>query len=336
MPAHDLFCIDRYNHHVKRIAMFSVFIDGQEGTTGLQIHERLKNRTDLTVLEIPVEKRKDPATKKEFLNNADMVILCLPDAAAKESVAMITNPTTRVIDASTAHRTDPDWVYGLPELNGEQRQKIRAAKRVANPGCYSTGFLLLVRPLVECGIITTDYPVTSSAISGYSGGGKKLIAAYEAPPAGEPSAAHLGSRNYALGLTHKHIPEMQVHALLDQPPIFLPIVCAYYNGMNVTVPLHSHLLAKKVTPESLHEQLSTYYNGESFISVKPLSPDVSLENGFLNPVRCNGTNRCDLFVFGNERQMVVAARFDNLGKGASGAAVQNMNIMMNVEESTGL
>ncbi|MBN1759190.1 MAG: N-acetyl-gamma-glutamyl-phosphate reductase [Chitinispirillaceae bacterium] len=316
--------------------MFSVFIDGQEGTTGLQIHERLKNRTDLTIHEIPVDKRKDPATKKEFLNDADIVILCLPDTAARESVAMITNPETRVIDASTAHRIAPDWVYGLPELTKNQRQKIKEATRVANPGCYPTGFLLLVRPLIELGIIAPDYPVTSSAISGYSGGGKKLIASYEAPLEGETPAAQLGSRNYALGLNHKHIPEMRQHALLNQPPIFLPIVCAYYNGMNVTVPLYTDLCLKKVTPSELHRLFCNYFEYEPFITVKPLETEQSLENGFLNPVRLNGTNRCDLFVFGNDRQIVLAARFDNLGKGASGAAVQNMNIMMGVDETTGL
>lgn len=316
--------------------MFSVFIDGQEGTTGLQIHQRLKDRTDLTILEIPVEKRKDPETKKEFLNSADIVILCLPDSAAKESVAMITNPQTRVIDASTAYRTAPDWVYGLPELTKNQRRLIKNAARVSNPGCYPTGFLLLVRPLIELGIISPDYPVTSSAVSGYSGGGKKLIASYESPAPGEQSAAHLGSRNYGLGLTHKHIPEMQVHANLSLPPVFLPIVCNYYSGMNVTVPLYSHLLKTRVTQQKLHALFSEYFLGEPFVTVKPLDMEQSLEGGFLNPVKLNGTNRCDLFVFGNDRQMVLAARFDNLGKGASGAAVQNMNIMMGVDELTGL
>ncbi len=314
--------------------MYIVFIDGQEGTTGLQIHERLKGRNDITLLEIPVEKRKDPSTKKGFLNSADLVILCLPDAAARESVAMIDNPNTRVIDASTAYRTDPGWVYGLPELTKTQRQLIKNAARVSNPGCYATGFVLCVRPLIEMGIIAPDYPVTCSSVSGYSGGGKKLIAAYETSP--DQSAALLGSRNYALGLNHKHIPEMQKHANLLQPPLFLPIVCAYYNGMNVTVPLHRSLLKKKVTPPHLHALLSDYFAGEHFISVRPLDIEQSLENGFLNPVGCNGTNRCDLFVFGNEQQMIVAARFDNLGKGASGAAVQNMNIMMGVDERTGL
>ncbi len=314
--------------------MHTLFIDGQEGTTGLQIHQRLKNRTDIHLIEIPRDKRKDPLAKKEYLDNADLVILCLPDTAARESVALIDNPKTRVIDASTAFRTDPSWTYGLPELTGSQRTLIKNSSRVSNPGCYATGFVLLVRPLVETGVISADYPVACSAISGYSGGGKKLIASYEEP--GELSAGHLGSRNYALGLNHKHIPEMQTHSKLSHPPIFLPVVCDYYNGMNVTVPLHAQLLAKKVTPSQLHEIYSEFYRDEPFITVEPLDIALSLEDGFLNPVRLNGTNRCDLFVFGDEGRMVVASRFDNLGKGASGAAVQNMNIMLGVDERTGL
>jgi N-acetyl-gamma-glutamyl-phosphate reductase len=314
--------------------MFTVFIDGQEGTTGLQIHQRLQGRTDLTLIEIPAEKRKDPATKKEFLNRADVVILCLPDSAAKESVALIDNPKTRVIDASTAHRIDPDWVYGLPELIPSQRDLIKKASRVSNPGCYATGFALLVRPLVEKGIITPDYPLTCSSVSGYSGAGKKMIAQFDGPP--ETSAAALGSRYYALTLQHKHVPEMRKHSLLTQPPIFLPIVCAYYAGMSVTVPLHKQLLATEVYARDLHEFYSEYYRDEPFLEVKPLDVAESLDNGFLVPVTLNGTNRCDLFVFGNDNRMVIAARFDNLGKGASGAAVQNMNIMMGVDERTGL
>ena len=314
--------------------MHSVFIDGREGTTGLQIHDRLKDRKDITLLEIPSDKRKDPATRREFLNRADIVILCLPDSAARESVAMIDNPETRVIDASTAHRIAPDWVYGLPEMVKSQRQLIREAARVSNPGCYATGFVLLARPLVERGVIAPDAPVDSFAVSGYSGGGKKLIAEYEADLAN--SASVLGARNYALGLNHKHIPEMQKHAGLLLPPLFLPVVSGYYNGMNVTIPLHRERLTAKLTPVELHGLYADYYSGEPFISVKQLAIEQSLESGFLNPVRCNNTNRCDLFVFGNEHQMVVAARLDNLGKGASGAAVQNMNIMMGVDETAGL
>lgn len=314
--------------------MYSVFIDGQEGTTGLQIRDRLINRADIKLLEIPPEKRKDISAKREYLNAVDVVILCLPDVAAKESVALISNPQTRVIDASTAHRVAPDWVYGLPELTKTQRSMIRSASRVSNPGCYATGFVLLVRPLVESGTIAPEDPVTCSAVSGYSGAGKKMIAAYQTDP--EISAARLGSRNYALGLNHKHIPEMERHSGLLNRPLFMPVVCDYYKGMTVTIPLHASLLRRSVTPADLHEIYSQYYDNEMFISMQPLDMAQSLEEGFLNPVRCNDTNRCDLFVFGNSTQMVVAACFDNLGKGASGAAVQNMNIMVGAAEAEGL
>lgn len=314
--------------------MHTIFIDGLEGTTGLQIHHRLKNRTDINIIEIPTDKRKDPESKKKFLNDADIVILCLPDAAAKESVALIDNPDTRVIDASTAHRTDPDWIYGIPELCPDQRDKIRNAKRVANPGCYATGFALLVRPLVEKKIIAPDYPLSCTAVSGYSGAGKKMIAQFDGPP--ETSAARLGSRFYALSLRHKHIPEMRQHSGLSTDPIFLPIVCAYYSGMTTTITLHRKLLAAAATPESLHSLYASYYNNEPFLHVQSLDLAESLDDGFLNPINRNDTNHCDVFVFGDDERMVVATRFDNLGKGASGAAVQNMNIMMNVDETTGL
>ena len=315
--------------------MTTLFIDGQEGTTGLQIHERIHQRPDITLIEIPSDKRKDPETKKKFLNEADFVILCLPDDAARESVAMISNPHTRVIDASTAHRTADDWIYGLPELTKTQRSAIRNAKRVSNPGCYATGFALLVRPLVENGIIPSDFPLFCSAVSGYSGAGKKMIAAYETTDPSQ-SAARLGSRNYALGLNHKHLPEMMKRSGLSKLPIFLPVVCDYYKGMNVTIPLHIEQLPKKTSPAELHTLFSRYYSGEPFVPVMPLDMNVSLDNGFLNPVNCNDTNRCEVFIFGNDRQIVIAARLDNLGKGASGAAVQNLNIMMNIDEKTGL
>jgi len=314
--------------------MFTIFIDGREGTTGLQIHDRLKNRTDISLLAIPAEKRKDGMTRREFLNRADIVILCLPDDAAREAVAMIDNPKTRVIDASTAHRVASGWVYGLPEMVKSQRQMIKTAARISNPGCYATGFVLLVRPLVETGVLAPESPANCFAVSGYSGGGKKLIAEYEVNPV--DSAEKLGSRNYALGLDHKHIPEMQKHALLTKPPLFLPVVGAYYNGMNVAVPFHKEQLKTKVDAADLHRILSDYYSGEPFISIKPPDVEKALENGKLNPVRCNGTNQCDLFVFGNGERLVIASRFDNLGKGASGAAVQNLNIMMGVDEHTGL
>jgi len=315
--------------------MTKLFIDGQEGTTGLQIQERLGKRSDIQLLEIPADKRKDPATKRHFLNSADIVILCLPDEAARESVAMIENATTRVIDASTAYRTADTWVYGLPELTKNQRALIKNATRVSNPGCYATGFALLVRPLVENGVLSPDFPVTCSAVSGYSGAGKKMIAAYETVNPAD-SAAKLGSRNYALALNHKHLPEMKKHAGLAKNPLFMPLVCDYYNGMNVTIPLHVDMLGSTVSMRSLHELYREYFLGEAFVPVMPLDMSVSLDNGFLNPVNCNGTNRCEIFVFGNETQIVVAARLDNLGKGASGAAVQNMNIMLGIDEATGL
>ncbi len=314
--------------------MYSVFIDGAEGTTGLQIHKRLKDRNDIVLLEIPSDKRKDPVTRREFLNRADIVILCLPDSTARETAGMVENPKTRIIDASTAHRTDPAWVYGLPEMTKSQRGIIRSASRVSNPGCYATGFILLARPLAEKGIISPETPLCCFAVSGYSGGGKKMIAAYEAN--GERSTSILGARNYALSLNHKHLPEMQKYSLLSQPPIFLPVVGNYYNGMNVLIPLHISLLALKISPADIHSLYEEYYSGEPFICVKPLDTELSLEEGFLNAVRCNGTNRCDVFVFGSESRIVVAARLDNLGKGASGAAVQNMNIMMGIDEKTGL
>lgn len=313
--------------------MYTIFIDGQEGTTGLQIHQRLKDRSDIAVIEIPAERRKDPGTKQDFLNRADIVILCLPDEAARASVALITNPATRVIDASTAFRIAPDWVYGLPELTKTQRNLIKNALRVSNPGCYATGFALTVRPLVALGIIPREYPVICSANSGYSGGGKKLIAAYKA--ANQLPATLQGPRHYALQLKHKHIPEMQMHAGLATTPLFLPTVGPYYQGMTVTIPLHQETLPKKISPEELHNLLLSYYAHEHFITVMPLGT-AALDDGFLAPTACNATNKLDLFVFGNEQHLVLAARFDNLGKGASGAAVQNMNIMLGIEETTGL
>jgi N-acetyl-gamma-glutamyl-phosphate reductase len=314
--------------------MHTIFIDGQAGTTGLQIHQRLKDRNDINLIEIPENERKDPVTKQQFLNDADIVILCLPDAAAKESAAMIDNPDTRVIDASTAHRTDPQWIYGMPELCPMQRDEIKKATRVTNPGCYATGFVLLVRPLVENAVITPDYPLSCTAVSGYSGAGKKMIAQFDGPP--EASAARFGSRFYALSLQHKHIPEMRKHSGLAADPIFLPAVCDYYSGMTCTIPLHKKLLASSATPETLHELYSSWYSNEPFLHVQPLDLTASLDDGFLNPVNRNGTNHCDLFVFGDEERIVVATRFDNLGKGASGAAVQNMNLIMGIDETTGL
>lgn len=314
--------------------MFKIFIDGQEGTTGLQIHERLKSREDLRLLEIPSQARKDAEARAGLLNEADLVVLCLPDEAARESVQLLKNDRTKVIDASTAFRTAPGWVYGLPELNPDQRNLIRRAQRVANPGCHATGFIAALYPLVQAEIVPPDYPVVCHSVTGYSGGGKKLIGIYESVL---PMAEALrGPRHYALNLRHKHLPEMQKVTGLTNPPLFTPIVAPFYKGMVVSIPLFTALLAKKMTARGISDFLSAYYGNEPFIRVMPFDSAPFLDNGFLTPSECNDSNRVDLFVFGNDEQVLLASRLDNLGKGASGAAVQNLNIMLGVEETTGL
>ena len=314
--------------------MHKVFVDGQEGTTGLQIRERLEKHAAVTLIEIDPEKRKDLATRKALLNDADITFLCLPDTAARESVALIDNERTRVIDASTAHRTDPAWVYRLPELNKQQREKLKTAKRVGVPGCHASGFVLLMHPLVDAGIVPVDYPVTCHSLTGYSGGGKKMIAEYEAfGRSKEPLAA---PRHYALGQNHKHLPEMQHYSGLAFAPNFNPIVFDFYKGMTVCIPLESRLLEAKPPAKYLHDFLREYYAGERFVTVMPFDDPANLEHGAFNPLLTNNTNRADLFVFGNAERMLLVSRLDNLGKGASGAAVQNMNIMIGVDEGMGL
>ncbi len=306
--------------------MKTIFIDGQEGTTGLMIFDRLKSRDDIELIEIPQKKRKDIETKKSYLNEADLIILCLPDEAAKESVRLINNPDTKVIDASTAHRIDDNWVYGLPERDSAQREKIRTSLRVSNPGCYPTGFILALYPLIAQEIIPTDYPVTIHAVSGYSGGGKKLIDRYENPDITETSL--LSCRPYALDLKQKHVPEMQKWTGLKYAPVFAPSVGNFFKGMLVSVPLIPRLLNKKLSREDMQNMLSDYYASESFVEVMPLETDSYLESGFLSPQDCNDSNRVELFVLGNNEQILLVARLDNLGKGSSGAAVQNMDIML--------
>ncbi len=315
--------------------MKTVFIDGQEGTTGLGIQERLAARGDLTLLEISRENRKDPATKRTVMAEADVVILCLPDAAALEMASLAEGLGTRIIDASTAHRTAPGWTYGLPELTPDQRQEIQTARFVANPGCYPTGFLLAARPLVDAGVLAPDYPVTVHAQSGFSGGGKKLIQAFAEHDHGGASP-DWAVRPYALTFAHKHVPEMQTFAKLSRRPIFCPEVGNYYQGMLVSVPLHGDLLSRRVRPVDVRAILTERYSREKFVRVVPEGAGEGLHDGYLSPTACNGTNVVELFVFGNDEQILVVARLDNLGKGASGAAVQNLNLMLGLDESSGL
>lgn len=312
---------------------YRVFIDGQEGTTGLRIHERLSGREELELLLIDPEKRKDPAERRRLMNQADVVFLCLPDAAAQEAAALVENENTCVIDASTAHRTAPGWVYGFPELCPGQREQIQAAKRIANPGCYATGFLSLVRPLVSAGVVPPDYPVVCHAVSGYSGGGKKMIAAYESD--GRPNE-YDAPRQYALSQTHKHHKEMLALSGLRFLPAFNPIVSNFYSGMCVSVPLHTRLLNGNPGPELIWKLFSDYYAGEKLITVAPLQGEGVLVGGFLPSNALSGTDRLTIFVCGNEERILLAACLDNLGKGASGAAVQNMNLALGLDETAGL
>jgi N-acetyl-gamma-glutamyl-phosphate reductase len=311
-----------------------VFIDGQEGTTGLQIHARLRDRADLTLLEIDPERRKDVAAKRALLHEAELAILCLPDAAAVET-ASLAGPNTRILDASSAHRVHEAWQYGLPELAPAQRAHIRDARLVSNPGCWPTGFLLLVRPLTEAGIIPSDYPISVHGQSGYSGGGKNMIAAFEAHAVEGPNPPW-AARPYGLTLQHKHLPEMTRYSGLSSAPVFCPSVGHYYQGMLVHVPLHTRALGKRVDPAAVHACLSERYQGEAFVRVMPLDAASALEAGCLNATALNGTNRIELFVFGNREQILLTARLDNLGKGASAAAVQNLNLMLGRDELLGL
>jgi N-acetyl-gamma-glutamyl-phosphate reductase len=310
-----------------------IFVDGQEGTTGLQIHERLALRPEVELIEIDPARRKDPAARAACLNAADVAFLCLPDAASKESAALVTNPRTCVIDASTAHRVDPAWVYGVPELAAEYRAAIRTGKRIANPGCHATAFALAVRPLVQRGLVPADFPLSCFSITGYSGGGKKMIADYERVPLPE---ALKSPRPYALGLMHKHLPEMRVHTGLKEAPIFSPVVGNFYKGLAVTVPLPLRQLPVAPSPQALHHALAETYAGEKFIRVLPFGDEGVLDGGFFDVQACNDTNRCDLAVFGHADHAVVMARLDNLGKGASGAAIQCMNLHLGLDEGLGL
>jgi len=332
-----------------------VFIDGAAGTTGLEIRERLADRADLLLIQLSEPERKSARARREALNDADLVILCLPDEAAREAVAMVDNQRVRIIDASTAHRTAPDWVFGFPELDPGQYDRIAMAGRVTNPGCYSTGFLALVRPLVRAGIIPTDFPLTVNAISGYSGGGKAMIEEFE--DSASPRHVDTVVRTYALTLAHKHVPEMQKHAGLAHPPVFAPTVGRFYRGMMVEVPLQLWALPGNPAVFDLLRTLGEAYRGAKLIevagfdtamealaarhekrSIDPLSLEQLVSPQTLDAEMLRLTNGMKLFVFGNDKthQARLVAVLDNLGKGASGAAVQNLNIMLGLPETTGL
>ena len=304
-----------------------VFIDGREGTTGLQIYDRLGPRDDIELLIIDESKRKDVSERRKLLNAADVVFLCLPDDAAREAVTLIVGDRTRIIDASTAHRTAPGWVYGFPELSSERRGKIAAAGRVTNPGCHATGFIASVYPLIARGVLPLDYPLTCFSPTGYSGGGKKMIAEYEEHKTRDMCAPGL----YALELGHKHLPEMMSVTGLTRTPIFCPIIDDYYKGMATSVPLYGDMLETPMSAEDIRQMIADYYAGQRFVTVAG-----ELGSGTLYCGWGADTNMLEITVSGNETQALITARFDNLGKGASGAAVQNMNIMLGFDEEKGL
>lgn len=307
----------------------TIFIDGEAGTTGLEIRERLEARKDLELILLG-DRRRDVEARREALNSADAVILCLPDDAAKEAVSMIENPAVRVIDASTAFRVDPAWTYGFAEMDAGQRAAIAASTRVSNPGCYPTGFIGLMRPLVRAGLVPAGHPVTVNAVSGYSGGGKAMIAEFEA------EGASTAFRAYGLTLKHKHVPEMTLHTGLTRNVLFAPAVGAYRQGMLVEVPLHLSTLPETPSVERLHGALLEAYEGQRFVEVADLDETEAMTG--IEPEALNGTNRMRLHVFGDRggEQARLVAMLDNLGKGASGAAVQNLNIMLGLDETTGL
>ena len=315
--------------------MTNVFIDGQAGTTGLRIPRTARVARDVTLMEIPESSRKDPEVRRRYLNEADVVILCLPDDAAREAMRLLSGNHVRVLDASTAHRVAGGWVYGLPELDEHQRGKIREAARVSNPGCYPTGFVLLTRPLVDAGIVPRGALLSCHAVSGYSGGGRRLIERYEARSAGHPESLwHV--RPYALGLDHKHLPEMSHYSGIERAPVFSPMVGHFARGMLAMVPLHTDTLGEGATVETVHDRLDARYRDEPCVEVFPLGDDDALDGGFLDPSPANGTDRIELFVYGHDARILLLARLDNLGKGAAGAAVQNLNVMIGADELAGL
>lgn len=310
-----------------------IYIDGQEGTTGLKILERFEGRNDIELLRISEEKRKDAQERARLINMSDFTFLCLPDDAAREAVSFAANVHVRIIDASTAHRTAPGWAYGFPELSPEHREKIRTSSRIAVPGCYASGFNSIVYPLVKSGIIPADFPVFAYATSGYSGAGKKAIAVYESE---DKPFEYNSPRQYALSQQHKHLPEMQAVPGLKFKPMFNPMVCGYFSGMVVSVPVQTRMLPEKTSAEAVHEMFTEHYKDAKLVEVKPLMPIEEQKSFFLASNTLSGQNKMEIFVFGDDQQILLCSRLDNLGKGASGAAVQCLNIMMGIDETTGL
>ncbi|MBI1774857.1 MAG: N-acetyl-gamma-glutamyl-phosphate reductase [Proteobacteria bacterium] len=314
--------------------MPKVFIDGEAGTTGLQIHQRLSGRRDIELVSLSAERRKDKAARAEVLNGVDLAILCLPDEAAREAVSLVRNNAVKILDASSAHRVAEGWAYGLPELDAGHGDVVAQAARVSNPGCYPTGAVALLRPLVKAGLLPASFPVTVNAVSGYTGGGKRMIQQFEDPSAADAIKAAV--RVYALGLEHKHVPEMQAYSLLENRPLFSPSVGRYRQGMIVEVPLQLWALPKAVKGADLHEAIAQHFRGSRYISVAPPASQAGMDA--LEPEALNGTNEMRLYVFANDsrRQALLVAVLDNLGKGASGAAVQNMNLMLGLDPAAGL
>ncbi len=312
--------------------MVKVFVDGQEGTTGLQIVKRLSGRKDISLISIPDDLRKDASQRKSRISDADIVLLCLPDEAARESVSLAEGMNVRILDASTAHRTAEGWAYGFPELSNAHREAVEKGSRVSVPGCHASGFAALVYPLVAAGLLPPAYPIACHSVTGYSGGGKKMIAAYEGR--GRP-VSYAAPRQYALSQQHKHLPEMQKVCGLAYPPVFCPIVSDFYSGMVVTVPLHLPLLQGSPSLSQVHEVLSAHYQGQKLVKVLPLGADQEMQ-GFMSANELSGLDTMEILVAGNDQRAIVSSRFDNLGKGASGAAVQCLNLMLGMEETLGL
>jgi N-acetyl-gamma-glutamyl-phosphate reductase len=312
---------------------YKIFIDGQEGTTGLKIGKRLRERNDLEVLSIAAEDRKDLGARLEMIRRADISFLCLPDAASKE-IAGLADPSSRILDTSTAHRTDKNWVYGFPELTGAQKETIRESNRIAVPGCHATGFISLVKPLIALDIIDKDYPLACHSVTGYSGGGKSMIAQYEWDLR---DRAFDSPRQYGLDQNHKHLPEMQAVTGISSPPAFHPIVAPYYSGMLATVPLHSRLMKRKLSLSELQQKFEEYYRGRPLIRIRNAAEKpADGAAGFISAGAFAETDGLEIYVLGNDKQITLVARFDNLGKGASGAAIQCMNIMLGLPEEEGL